>query len=104
MWGFSVSILHLKDIHVSKTGWVLQEEVLPRLRSAIPQVVNFVGSEDAQELVQDATAMAARLMHKFEKIRKKVTSGNIACSPFSTFDLAGDQQVHCGPMGVEKAS
>jgi hypothetical protein len=82
----------------------MQEEVLPTLRSAIPQVVSFVGSEDAQELVQDGVAMAARLMQNVEKVPKKDTSGNIAYSPFSTFDLAGDQQVHCGPMGVGKVS
>ena len=56
----------------------MPEEVLPRLRSSIPQVVSFVGSEDAQELVQDGIAMAARLMHNVEMARKKVTSGNIA--------------------------
>jgi hypothetical protein len=42
-----------------QAGWILQEEVVPRLRSAIPRAVSFVGSEDAEELIQDATAMAA---------------------------------------------
>ena len=43
-------------------GWILQEEVVPRLRSSIPRTVNYIGSEDSEELVQDATCMAARLM------------------------------------------
>ena len=61
-----------------QAGWLLQEEVVPRLRSAIPRAVSYVGSEDAEELIQDATAMAARLLHNTELAKKKVTPGNIA--------------------------
>jgi hypothetical protein len=42
-----------------QAGWTLQEEVVPRLRSAIPRCVHCVGAEDHEELVQDATAIAA---------------------------------------------
>jgi hypothetical protein len=56
----------------------LQEEVVPRLRSAIPQAVNFVGCEDAQELIQDATAMAARILHNAEAKGKKVPGSSVA--------------------------
>jgi hypothetical protein len=59
-------------------GWVLQEEVAPRLKSAIPNAVHGVGSEDAEELVQDALALAARLMDSNEKSGKQVTPGNVA--------------------------
>lgn len=61
-----------------QTGWILQTQVVPRLRSAVPIAVNLVGSEDGEELVQDATAMAAKLMHNVEAAGKKVTPGNIA--------------------------
>jgi len=61
-----------------QAGWILQEEVVPRLRSAIPRNVNQIGSEDAEELVQDSVCMAARLMDNCEKANKKVTAGNIA--------------------------
>ena len=37
-----------------QAGWILQEEIVPRLRSAIPRNVNQVGSEDAEELIQDS--------------------------------------------------
>jgi len=30
-----------------QAGWLLQEEVLPRLKSAIPKAVHFVGSEES---------------------------------------------------------
>jgi hypothetical protein len=60
-----------------QSGWSLQEEVVPRLRSAIPRAVKFVGCEDAQELIQDATAFAAKLMDNVERAGKKVTPGNI---------------------------
>src|SRR5882724_8551141 len=61
-----------------QAGWSLQEEVVPRLKSAIPKAVHFVGSEDPQELVQDATAIAAKMLHNVEAAGKKVASGNIA--------------------------
>ena len=61
-----------------QAGWILQEEVVPRLRSAIPRVANQVGAEDAEELVQDATAFAAKMMHNVELAGKQVTPGNIA--------------------------
>ena len=53
-------------------GNVLCTEVVPRLQSAIPYV-SFVGSEDAQELVQDATAFAAKIIHHAEQAGKKLT-------------------------------
>jgi hypothetical protein len=37
-----------------QAGWILQEEIVPRLRSAIPRNVNQIGSEDPEELIQDA--------------------------------------------------
>lgn len=61
-----------------QAGWILQEEVVPRLRAAIPRNVNQVGSEDAEELIQDATCMAAKLLDNAEKANKTVTPGNIA--------------------------
>lgn len=61
-----------------QAGWLLINEIVPRLRSAIPNVVCLVGCEDVEELVQDATAMAAKLLHRVEVVGKKVTPGNIA--------------------------
>ena len=61
-----------------QAGFILQDQVLPRLHSAIPNVVHCVGAEDAQELIQDSIAMAAKLMHNVERAHKKVTPGNIA--------------------------
>ena len=61
-----------------QAGLLLLNEITPRLRSAIPNNVCFVGSEDAQEVVQDSIAMAARMLHNAQKNRKKVTPGNVA--------------------------
>jgi hypothetical protein len=61
-----------------QAGFVLQEEIVPRLRSAIPRNVNYVGSEDAEELIQDATCMAAKMLDRTERQGKTVTPGNIA--------------------------
>jgi DNA-binding CsgD family transcriptional regulator len=55
-----------------QAGFLLQTEVLPRLISAIPNAVSFIGSEDAQELVQDGTLIAAQMIHNAEQAGKKV--------------------------------
>ena len=64
-----------------QAGFVLQDQIVPRLRSAIPNVVHCVGSEDAQELIQDSIAMAAKMLHNTEQAHKKVTPRNIAYYP-----------------------
>lgn len=61
-----------------QAGWILKEEVVPRLRSAIPRSVHYIGSEDAEELVQDATCLAGRMLDNAERQGKQVTPGNIA--------------------------
>ncbi len=59
-------------------GDLLMEHIAPRLRSAIPKVVKPVGSEDAEELVQDAIVLAAQMLDAVERNGKTVTPGNIA--------------------------
>ncbi len=61
-----------------RAGFVLVDEVVPRLRAAIPQAACRLGCEDIGELVQDATAMAGRLLHSAERAGKRPTGGNIA--------------------------
>lgn len=76
-----------------EVGNLLLHEVAPRLASAIPYNVNSVGCEDAQELIQDGTALAARMVHNAELAGKRlvqsarsharkgvkvITAGNIA--------------------------
>jgi hypothetical protein len=61
-----------------QAGWILQEEIVPRLRPATPRNVNFVGSEDAEELIQDSICLAAKLLDNAERANKTVTPGNIA--------------------------
>jgi len=50
----------------------LQDHIIPRLKSAIPQAVSFIGSENAEELIQDATALAAQIIHGAEQAGKKL--------------------------------
>ena len=61
-----------------QAGWLLQEQVVPRLRSVIPHAVHCVGCEDAEELIQDATAMAAGILHNAEAAGKKVAASSVA--------------------------
>ena len=60
-----------------KAGFVLMDQIAPRLRATIPHVVRPTGSEDAEELLQDALAMAAQMLHALEARGKEVTVGNI---------------------------
>lgn len=60
-----------------QAGYTLLNEVEPRLRSCIPHV-HGVGAEDAGELLQDALAVAAKMLHDLEERGKSVTPGNVA--------------------------
>ena len=55
-----------------QAGFLLQDQIIPRLKSAVPIAVSFIGSEDAQELVQDGTLIAAQMIHNAEQAGKKV--------------------------------
>jgi hypothetical protein len=55
-----------------QAGFLLRDQVIPRLKSAIPQAVSFIGSEDAQELVQDGTLIAAQMIHNAERAGTKL--------------------------------
>jgi hypothetical protein len=61
-----------------QAGFLLLDQIAPRLRAAIPRCVARVGCEDAEELVQDALCVAAKMLHNVEAAGKKVTPGNIA--------------------------
>jgi hypothetical protein len=58
-------------------GEMLVKEVMPRLRAAAPSIPK-IGCEDNEEITQDATLMAARMMDSAEKAGKTFTAGNIA--------------------------
>ena len=60
-----------------RAGAVLLEQIAPRLRATIPHVVRPTGSEDTQELWQDAVTMAAQMLHSLEARDKEVTVGNV---------------------------
>jgi hypothetical protein len=61
-----------------RAGWLLVNEILPRLRSAVPQVAHCVGAEDPEELIADSVCHAARILHSAEARGKKITAGNVA--------------------------
>ncbi len=61
-----------------RSGWLLVNEILPRLRSAVPLVARGVGAEDPEELIGDATLHAARILHSAEARGKTITAGNVA--------------------------
>ena len=58
-------------------GEMLVHEVVPRLRAAVRSIPK-IGSEDDEEIVQDATLMAARMMDSAERAGRRFTAGNVA--------------------------
>ncbi len=56
---------------------MLVHEVVPRLRNAARSIPK-IGCEDDEEIVQDATLMAARMMDSAEKAGKTFTAGNMS--------------------------
>jgi hypothetical protein len=61
-----------------QAGWLLVNEIIPRLRSSIPGSVRLVGSDDIDELVQDGAAIAAQILESAEARGKSVTADNVA--------------------------
>jgi DNA-directed RNA polymerase specialized sigma subunit len=63
-----------------QAGFVLKDEIVPRLVSAIPHSVLCVGSEDHKELIQDGITMAARMLDRVESQGKlgQISASNIA--------------------------
>ena len=62
-----------------QAGLILIDEIIPRLRSTVPRCVIPVGSEDAEELLQDAVAVAAQMLHNLERSGREVIPAIIAC-------------------------
>lgn len=58
-------------------GQMLLKEVMPRLRSVV-RTIPKIGCEDDEEVIQDATLMAARMMDSAERAGKQFTAGNMA--------------------------
>ena len=61
-----------------QAGKMLVEEIVPRLKVAIPKAVPHIGCEDHAELIQDATVIAAQMLSRVETQGKQFTAGNIA--------------------------
>ena len=60
------------------TGDLLVKEIAPRLATLLPHSVTPFGTEDLDELRQDAMALAAKLLTRAVETGKAVTPGNIA--------------------------
>ena len=73
-------------------GEMLVREIVPRLQSTIPYSVSRFSAEDSEELLQDATALAARLLHNAEASGKQVTPGNIAY--YATLHVRSGRRFH----------
>jgi hypothetical protein len=63
-----------------QAGWILTEEIVPRLKNTVPRTVKGIGTEDAAELIQDATAIAAQMLHSVEltKLLAMLTPRNLS--------------------------
>lgn len=61
-----------------RAGKMLVDEIIPRLKVAIPKAVPHIGCEDHEELIQDATVTAAGMLIRAHAQGKDVTAGNIA--------------------------
>jgi hypothetical protein len=57
---------------------LLLYHVQPRLRNSIPNYVPMVGSDDIEELIQDGSVLAFRLLLSARRSGRKVSAGNVA--------------------------
>jgi hypothetical protein len=56
---------------------MLVNEVVPRLRN-VARTIPKIGHEDDEEIIQDATLMAARMMDSAERAGQRFSAGNMA--------------------------
>lgn len=63
-----------------QAGWILKEEIAPRIAAVVPRSIQSVGAEDHQEFIQDGITMAAKMVDRVEAQGKlgKVSASNIA--------------------------
>lgn len=63
-----------------QAGWLLQDQIAPRIAAVVHRSIKPVGCEDAEELTADGIAMAARMVDRTEAQGKlgKVKASNIA--------------------------
>jgi hypothetical protein len=59
-------------------GALLVSQIMPIITATVPQVVKPVGSETVEELVQDATATAAKMVESCERRGKQIIPNSIA--------------------------
>jgi len=50
-----------------QAGWILQEEIVPRIAGAVPHSILCVGAEDRQELVCDGITMSDSRMQSYRR-------------------------------------
>jgi hypothetical protein len=60
-----------------KLNYMLEHEVYPRLRT-LAHSIPKIGCEDDDEIIQDTTLMAAKMMESAEKAGQQFTAGNVA--------------------------
>ncbi len=64
-----------------QAGYILQDQIAPRLGAAIPRTVLPVGAEDPEELVYDGICMAAQMLERLEqsgKLNNGAGASNVA--------------------------
>jgi len=61
-----------------RAGDVLVREVLPIIAGVVPQSVRVVGSEDHEELIQDAIVIAAMMLDALERAGKQPIARSVA--------------------------
>jgi hypothetical protein len=61
-----------------KAALMLETEIYPIIRNTIPRTASPIGSEDHEELVQDATASAAEMLDAAERSGKLPSPNSVA--------------------------
>ena len=62
-----------------QAGYVLRDEIAPRIAGVVPRSIQPVGAEDHAELIQDGITMAAKMVQRLED-QGKLNNGAGACN------------------------
>jgi hypothetical protein len=84
----------------TQAGYILNEQIAPRLGAAVPRLVLCVGAEDSEKLIYDGICMAAKMIDRVEQQGKlgKVSSSNIA---YYTIQHMKSGRRACGSSAVD---
>ena len=84
-----------------QAGYILKDQITPRIAAVVPRSIQPVGAEDHQELIADGICMAAKMVQRLED-QGKLNNGAGACNvAYYTLQHLKSGRRACGSSSVD---